>query len=342
MRSGKKSTTETGLGGKQAKLSLWKRLLRGTLVVAIAVVLLLLILLGIILVPTLLAQLEGKISAKTLQQGQITRSYRVYRPTHVLPHPGLVIMLSGETSGIVQEIATNFDAQADRLGWIVVYPEILSEGWDAYGCCPHQGASDVAFISSVIDQLETTERVDPNRVYISGISRGGMMAYRLGCELSTRIAAIAPVAGNMADQNGHVQGIACHPQHPVSVLAIHGTADPEVPLQGGKSLVQQESIAYAPFNNVIEKWREIDHCGSARSVTRSGSPMTTWMCQGGSMVSTLVIPGGVHTWPGTLLGVLVGVVSSGPQSYGPEVSINASQIIADFFATHQRVQDGVV
>src|SRR5215467_14747627 len=103
MGNGKKSLPATGLGGKQAKLSLWKRLLRGTLVVAIAVVLLLLILLGIILVPTLLAQLEGKISVRTLQQGQITRSYRVYRPTGVLPHPGLVLMLSGAgTGGFVQ------------------------------------------------------------------------------------------------------------------------------------------------------------------------------------------------------------------------------------------------
>jgi polyhydroxybutyrate depolymerase len=340
MRSGKKSMTVTRLGGKKEKPSLRKRLLRGTFVVAMAVVLLLLILLGIILVPTLLAQLEGKISIKTLQQGQITRSYRVYRPTSVVPHPGLVIMLSGETGGFVQEIGTNFDAQADRLGWIVVYPEALREGWDAYGCCSHQGASDVAFLSSVIDQLEATEHVDPNRVYISGISRGGMMAYRLGCELSTRIAAIAPVEGNMADRNGQVQGVVCHPQHPVSVLAIHGTADPEVPLQGGKSLVHQESIAYASVNDVMVKWREIDHCGSERSVTHSGSPMTTWTCQGGSVVSALVIPGGVHTWPGTLLGVLLGVLSSGPQSYGPEVSINASQVIADFFEAHQRVQEG--
>jgi polyhydroxybutyrate depolymerase len=338
MRSGNKSTTGARSGGEKEKPSWRKSLLRGTFLGAMAIVLLLLILLGIMLVPTLLAQLEGKISTRTLQQGQIIRSYRVYRPTHVLPHPGLVIMLSGETSGFVQEIATNFDAQADRLGWIVVYPEILSEGWDAYGCCPHQGASDVAFISSVIDQLDATEHVDPNRVYVSGISRGGMMAYRLGCELAGKIAAIAPVAGNMADQNGQVQGVACHPQHPVSVFAIHGTADPEVPLQGGKSLVHQESIAYAPFNEVIAKWREIDHCGPARSVTRSGSPMTTWMCQGGSAVSTLVIPRGVHTWPGTLLGVLVGVLSSGPQSFGPEVSINASQVIADFFAAHQLVQ----
>ena len=340
MRSSKKSMTATRLGGKKAKPPLWKRLPRGAFVVAMAVVLLLLILLGILLVPTLLAQLEGKISIQTLQQGQVTRSYRVYRPTGILPHPGLVIMLSGETSGFVQEIATNFDAQADRLGWLVVYPEILSEGWEAYGCCSHQGASDVAFLSTVIDQLEATAHVDPTRVYISGISRGGMMAYRLGCELSTRIAAIAPVAGNMADQNGQVQGVACHPQHPVSVLAIHGTADPEVPLKGGRSLVQQESIAYAPFNDVIAKWRELDHCGSARSVTRSGSPVTTWTCQGGSVVSTLVIPGGVHTWPGTFLGALVGVLSSGPQSYGPEVSVNASQVIADFFAAHQRVQAG--
>ena len=66
--------------------------------------------------------------------------------------------------------------------------------------------------------------------------------------------------------------------------------------------------------------------------------MTTWTCQGGSAVSTLVIPGGVHTWPGRLLGLLLGVLSSGPQSYAPEVSIDASQVIADFFAAHQRVQ----
>jgi polyhydroxybutyrate depolymerase len=338
MQSSKKPMPAPRSGGEKAKPSLRKRLLRGILIAAMVVVLSLLILLGIILVPTLLAQLEGKISTKTIQQGQITRSYRVYRPISVLPHPGLVIMLSGETSGFVQEIGTNFDAQADRLGWIVVYPEILREGWDAYGCCSHQGASDVAFISSVIDQLEATEHVDPNRVYVSGISRGGMMAYRLGCELSGKIAAIAPVEGNMADQNGQVQGVTCYPQHPVSVLAIHGTADPEVPLKGGKSLVQQESIAYAPFNDVIEKWREIDHCGTERAVIRSGTPMTIWTCQGGSAVSTLVIPGGVHTWPGTLLGLLVGVLSSGPQSYGPEVSTNASQVIADFFAAHPRVQ----
>jgi polyhydroxybutyrate depolymerase len=200
----------------------------------------------------------------------------------------------------------------------------------------------VAFLSRVIDQLEATQQVDPNRVYVSGISRGGMMAYRLGCELSTKIAAIAPVEGNMADQNGQVQGVDCHPQQPVSVLAIHGTADPEVPLKGGRSLVQQESIAYAPFNDVIVKWREIDKCGAEHAVTRSGPPMTTWTCQGESVVSTLVIPGGVHTWPGTLLGVLLGVVSAGPQTFGPEVSIDASQVIADFFATHQRVQEGVV
>src|SRR5215469_9451468 len=172
MRSGKKSTTAKGLGGKKEKPSLMKKVLRGTFVGVMAVILLLLILLGIVLVPTLLAQLEGKISIKTLQQGQITRAYRLYRPTSVLPHPGRVIMLSGETSGFVQEIGTNFDAQADRLGWLVVYPEILSEGWDAYGCCSHQGASDVAFISRVIDQLEANEHVDPNRVYVSAMSRG--------------------------------------------------------------------------------------------------------------------------------------------------------------------------
>jgi polyhydroxybutyrate depolymerase len=323
------------------KNPLVKRILFIIFVVAMTIIVAIVALLGLIFAPTLVAQVQGKVTIETFQQGSITRSYRVYRPSSVNPHPGLVLMLTGaHATGFVQEVGSNFDAQADRLHWIVVYPEPVtqSDGWDAYGCCSHQGADDLAFLSRIIDHLEATDKVDPHRVYVAGISRGGMMAYKVACELSSKIAAIASVAGNMADKGGSVQGVQCHPTHPVSLLAIHGTADREVPVGGGKSLVSQESIAYAPLNDVIGKWLALDACGSHSSVRVSGPlTATTWSCQGGSNVELQLLSGGVHSWPGTLVGLLLGLYAGGLPSLGPEASLDASRVIADFFEAHTLV-----
>ena len=108
----------------------------------------------------------------------------------------------------------------------------MLDGWDAFGSGPswglHPGADDVAFIAATIDRLESTAGIDPDRVYVTGLSRGAMMSYRLGCELSARVAAIAPVSGNMATADGSAY-VACSLARPVSVFAIHGTADGMIP-----------------------------------------------------------------------------------------------------------------
>ena len=44
---------------------------------------------------------------------------------------------------------------------------------------------DVGFISLLIDELIIEYGIDPNRVYITGISNGGFMSYTLACELYT-------------------------------------------------------------------------------------------------------------------------------------------------------------
>lgn len=324
------------------KIPLVKRILFVLFVFALVLVVALVTLLGAIFAPTFVAQVQGKVTIQTFQQDHITRSYRVYRPSSVNPHPGLVLMLPGaKTTGFVQEVGSNFDAQADRLHWLVVYPDAIttSDGWDAYGCCSHPGADDLAFLNGIIDHLEATDQVDPHRVYVAGISRGAMMAYKVGCELSLKIAAIAPVEGNMADKDGSVQAVNCHPNHPVSLLAIHGTADREVPVGGGKSLVSQESISYAPLNDVIARWRALDACESRSSVNVSSSlTSNTWSCQGGSKVELLLISGGVHSWPGTPVGLLLGLYTAGLPSLGPEASLDASRVIADFFAAHPFIQ----
>lgn len=265
----------------------------------------------------IVAQLTGRTQVERIHADSVDRTYRVYRPAGEPARPGLVIVLHGSFGGGFQaETMTGFDAQADRLGWIAVYPDGVADGWDAFGSGPtwglHPGADDVVFIRTLIGHFEATDAVDPDRVYVTGHSRGGMMSYRLGCELSGTIAAIAPVSGNMATASGSTD-VPCRLAEPVSVLAIHGTADGTIPIAGGKV-----DIVFSPMADVIARWRSLDGCGDASRVAADGAATTTiWSCARGSTVSTRIIAGGCHCWPG-----------------------DASRLIADFFVAHPLVPAG--
>jgi polyhydroxybutyrate depolymerase len=280
--------------------------------------------------PTIEAQLSGRTRVESIHADQIDRTMRVYRPTNPLPKPGLVFILHGTYGdGFQMENMTGFDVQADRLGWIVVYPDGVVDGWDAFGSGPswghHPGADDVAFISGAIDRLEATDAVDPDRVYVAGLSRGGMMTYRLGCELSDRVAAIAPVSGNMAAADGSVN-VPCNPTRPVSVLAIHGTADGTIPINGGKV-----DILFSPLADVIARWRSMDGCSGDGTASVDGASTTTsWDCRSGSTVAMRIVTGGWHWWPAR---------SASPTPQFAD-DFDASRLIADFFVAHPRVAAG--
>jgi polyhydroxybutyrate depolymerase len=154
-----------------------------------------------------------------------------------------------------------------------------------------------------------------------------MMTYRLGCELSGRIAAIAPVSGNMATAAGSAD-VPCGLERPVSVLAIHGTADGTIPINGG-----MVDIPFSPMADVIARWRSLDGCAATSTVSLDGPSTTTaWACASGSDVSQRVVAGGWHTWP-KVSGALA---SAG----GSPDSFDASRLIADFFVAHPRAAAG--
>ena len=278
--------------------------------------------------PTIGAQIDGRTTVDRIRADAVDRTYRVYRPTSRLARPGLVIVLHGSFGGGFQiENDSGFDAQADRLGWVAAYPDGVADGWDAFGSTDkwgkHPGADDVAFISNLIGRLEATDGVDPDRVYVTGMSRGGMMSYRLGCALSAQIAAIAPVSGNMATASGGAD-VPCTLTRPVSVFAIHGTADGMIPIDGGKV-----DITFSPFADVIARWRSLDGCGTATIQATDGpSATTTWTCASGSTVSQRIVAGGWHMWP-RVSGALA---SNG----GLPDSFDAARLIADFFVAHPR------
>jgi polyhydroxybutyrate depolymerase len=281
---------------------------------------------------TIAAQVTGRTRVETIHADAVDRTYRVHRGSKEIARPGLVFVLHGSFGGGFQmESDSGFDVQADRLGWIAVYPDGVADGWDTFGSTDkwgkHPGADDVAFISAVIDRLEASDGVDPGRIYVTGLSRGGMMSYRLGCAMSDRIAAIAPVSGNMASVGGSAD-VPCTVARPVSVLAIHGTADGVIPIGGGKV-----DITFSPMADVIARWRSLDACKPTASTLVDGpSTTTSWDCAKGSLVSMRVVTGGWHTWPRTS-----GVLAS---AGGPPDSFDASRLIADFFAAHPRAAAG--
>lgn len=106
-----------------------------------------------------------------------------------------------------------------------------SQFWNADPqCCDfgNTGVDDVAYLGGILDDILATDwPIDPNRVFLIGHSNGGFMSYRMACERSDLIAAIAPLAGNASSQPA-----SCTPERPVNVLHMHGTADATVPFTG--------------------------------------------------------------------------------------------------------------
>jgi poly(3-hydroxybutyrate) depolymerase len=250
----------------------------------------------------LLASLGFSQTDSFMNQGAM-RSFIVHAPAGA-SNPALVINMHGMGSNASQQVLlSGFNTIADREKFIVVYPNGIGNQWDL------AGNRDVNFISALIDTMSARYRIDPRRVFATGMSMGGYMSHRLGCMLSGRIAAIGPVAGLNATYN-------CAPSRAVPVLQIHGTAD---------SVVKYSGVAAT-----MSGWVTRNGC-PATAVTVDPYPATnansvvkkdTWgPCRDSSEVVLLTVEGDGHTWPGAAWG-------------GATRDINASEEIWTFFKKH--------
>lgn len=245
-------------------------------------------------------------TGELVHQGR-TRTFQFHVPKGVKPGAPLVIALHGRLGqGRNQAELTGLDAVADEAGFIVVYPDGVSRSWaDGRGTTPadREGVDDVGFISALIDRFVSEHGADAHRVYVTGMSNGGMMSFRLACELSDRVAAIAPVGALM----GASLAERCNPKRAVPVLAIVGTEDPLVPFTGGPVAGDRGDVLSA--SQVLSRWAGWNGCpaGAARVVmledrapadgTRVRSETRT-DCRDGTEVALYVVEGGGHTWPG--------------------------------------------
>jgi len=212
----------------------------------------------------------------------------------------LVLAIHGYTgtAEALENEDASFSRHADEHDYVVVYPQatgfevegkmvtswndlacnaspgpegpICTEDADDYPTPPECGAprecdwcschDDVGFIGALLDELGATLCLDLNRVYATGVSNGAMFAHRLGCDLSDRFAAIAPVAGTIA------KGFNCSPPatQKISMINFYGTRDGVVRFDGSPS---DDGFLYTPTSEVMAAWAgpASQHCNSEDS-----------------------------------------------------------------------------
>jgi polyhydroxybutyrate depolymerase len=216
-----------------------------------------------------------------LQSGGIKRYALVNVPPKVRPGrplPLVLVLHGAGGNGRDMEKYTGMSGSADRYGFVAVYPSSVPKFWNITAS-PNK-ADDVAFMRTLLDTVESQVCIDPARVYATGVSNGGGMVALLGCAMSDRIAAIAPVAGN------YLPLPACTPQRPVSMLEIHGTSDRSVP--------------YRLVPGWVGTWLRLDGCSLNMRTSRPALGEMRYdagPCTAGTRVSHLELFGGEHEWP---------------------------------------------
>ena len=234
------------------------------------------------------------------------RSYNLYRPA--LPKgeevPLMIVLHGGLGNANAIEATTGMNTVAFSNGFIVAYPE-GTEGesyelkdrrtWNAGGCCGpavRWNIDDVGFISAMIDDIAGRHPIDSDRVYVTGMSNGAMLAYRLACEIPEKVAAIIPVAGTSAVDD-------CGNAKEVPVLHIHGEKDTHVPIEGGTGETTWARYEHRSVPETMTLLTEARGCsGSDTELVDGLIERTTYHCAEGGAVQLLIIKGWGHLWPG--------------------------------------------
>jgi polyhydroxybutyrate depolymerase len=222
---------------------------------------------------------------------------------------------------------SGMSAKSDQEGFFVAYPNGAGNSlhtWNAGRCCglaSKNNADDIKFIRKLIEDMIAHYGVDPDRVYVTGISNGAMLAYRAACDLSDLIAAVSPVEGCMSYEQA--------PAQPVSVLAFNGTRDPIVRYAGGGNFFGYK-IKCPGVSDTIKFWVRQNECTVVPIVEKVDTVEKQTYKNGklGTEVALYTLQGG-HTWPGGRIAILPFISSHGP--------LNATDEMCKFFWAHPKL-----
>lgn len=229
----------------------------------------------------------------SIQHGGLARTYRIHIPARydpAEPAPLLVALHGGGMDRLGDDGFDGLARQSDYHGFIAVYPEGWAApgkgqraSWNAGDCCGaarERKVNDVGFIQEVVANAFRQVSIDRERIYAAGVSDGGMMAYRLACDLPHLFRGVASVGG--ADVSGKCAG-----DKPVSVLHFHAKNDPRVPLASARAT----AVKWARLNDCSDKPRRV--------LEKDGAYCEAYSyCRRQTEVQMCVTDTGGHSWPG--------------------------------------------
>jgi polyhydroxybutyrate depolymerase len=254
------------------------------------------------------AQTTPQLREQSIQVGDLQRSYYFYKPTPSRTRQPLVIVLHGGGGHGSQVSSLGFQPLAMQGNFVLAYPNGL-RGWNdgrASDLVVNRtgNADDIGFLRAMIAQLSAQGDVDPQRVYVVGISNGGMMAMRMGCEMANEIKGIAAVIANLPEALVST----CRPARPVPVLIMNGTEDPLMPYLGGSvGFAGQDRGRVISTDRTVDFWRNVNGCraNTQQSMRPNRDPRdgtrvlmsTSVRCRANAEVRLYSIQGGGHGFP---------------------------------------------
>lgn len=222
--------------------------------------------------------------------GADRRPLLVARPSAV--PSAIVLSLHGSTSTPDRQVLLSRMAALSDQGAIVAFPQgsrPSRRGWE------WDLQADIGYLDTVVEHLRESFGAGAAPLCISGMSGGARMASRYSCAGVSPVSVLGAVAGLRSPTPGRLD-------HPVRVLAFHGTADRINPYGGGSTARWTESVPAAAAAWAAANGHDPQPQQTAVTATLSrlsyGSgddpgAVTLWVCEGAG-----------HTWPGTRLGLL--------------------------------------
>jgi polyhydroxybutyrate depolymerase len=210
------------------------------------------------------------------------------------PRYPVVIDLHGENSNALAEMrASGLNAAAAERGFVAVFPNASGEQDPSKALLESQrltwrpgdpAADELGFLGELIDTLVNSYRADPKRIYVVGFSSGATMAYRVGCELSHKIAGLGAVGGAM-------DNAACRPVKPLPLLLFHATGDSVVPYAG--------DLSNGSVTKTVAFWTRNNHCETGAETTRKSEFIKEYYQDPQGLGSVLVYTlfANEHGWP---------------------------------------------
>ena len=307
----------------------------------------LMLIFGIFLIVCLAGCQGGYTKVVKLEFDGQTRSYRLHIPSAYSSksvYPFVLVLHGGSGNAEKIEKNTGMSDKSDTEGFIVAYPNGTGRVrdvyvWNAGFCCGsayEENVDDVGFIKALINDVKSSYGIDPDRIYSTGFSTGGMMTHRLGSELSDLIAAIAPVSGAYGGKFLATSPFYTipEPEKNIPVIAFHGKEDEVVPYEGGlpPREVTGNAYSFASVADAVEAWVSFnENSGVAEETTSANGNIIEKRYSDGSNNADVVlytIVDGLHAWPGAKW--------VGPRGDQPTYDISATDIIWDFFKNHPK------